>query len=148
MLSSSLRILEPQHRARAGEGATWSIPLIDERTHSRRRNAHKNVALPKLLMHFQSYKGLKLHKFSGGACLRTPLAYDCLQVGVQLYHPPPPPPPHTHTHTHTLQKVLRDPCNRKYSTEMMPYVTLFPSCFIASPAALKTYGRDNELRSY
>ena len=33
-------------------------------------------------MHFQPFEGLKFHKYSGGACPRTPLAYDCSHVRV------------------------------------------------------------------
>ena len=81
---------------RRGTGSgwgTWALPpppppppllgklvhtfvFLYERTHSRRRNAYKNVTFSKFLMHFQPFKGLKFHNFSGPACPRTSLAYE------------------------------------------------------------------------
>ena len=52
-------------------------------THCRRQNTHKNMTCSKFLMHFQPFKGIKFHKFSGGACPWIPLAYNCLHVCIQ-----------------------------------------------------------------
>ena len=89
--------------------------LCEHTTYSRRQNAHKNVTFSKYPMHFQPFKGLKFHKFSGGACPRTPPppAYDCLHVCVQS----PPPPAYDCLHvcvqssTSPLQNTLCSPCN-------------------------------------
>ena len=88
-------------RTTAGEGGLGtfgqlrpSLIFFTNVPHSRRRNSHKNVTFSKFLMHFQSFKGLKFPKFSGGACRRNPLAYDWLHVRVQLpasEHAPRPP---------------------------------------------------------
>ena len=62
------------NRGRAGEGAggllsphlgnsVHTFDFLYERTHPRRRNAHKNVTLSKFLMHIQPFKGLKFKTF-------------------------------------------------------------------------------------
>ena len=91
-------------RPRRGRGwGDHTLAILYESSHSRRLNAYKNVAFSKFLMHFQPFKGIKFHKFSGGTCPWITLPCDCLHV-----RSPPPPPSHTHTHTH--QNALRTPC--------------------------------------
>ena len=45
-----------------------TFDFLYEHTHSRRRNAHKNVTFSNFLMNFQPFKRLKFHKCSGGSC--------------------------------------------------------------------------------
>ena len=49
-----------------------SSDFLYESTHSRWRNSHKNV-------HFEPSRA-RNSKFPGGACPRTPLAYECLRL--------------------------------------------------------------------
>ena len=85
---------------------TFDFPY--ERTHSRRRNAHKNVTFSKFPMHLQLFRRPKFQRFFGEHTGPTYSSLRLLTAIVFSIHAPPPPPPHTHTHT--LQKALRGPC--------------------------------------
>ena len=99
---------------------TFDFPY--ERTHSRRRNAHKNVTFSKFPMHLQLFRRPKFQRFFGEHTGPTYSSLRLLTAIVFSIHAPPPPPTHTHTHTHTRF--------RKRSVAPVPLVPLWSAVHV------------------